>query len=169
MKQRLKLNPNTILILIILIMVLAANILNTAVASSSSDVATIQSYREATLPVNMLDLLKIAIIFLMGWMIFSSVKKAAKHAQWSNSLYRKIKQIGWLSVFVVVLDAISYVIREQYIAQNKSLSTLGTDATIYTDVISHALFSSPLSWFLIACIFLIADILNLFNNPKADH
>lgn len=169
MKQKLRLNPNTILILIILIMVLAANILNTAVTSSSSDVATIQSYREATLPMNILDLIKITIIFLMGWMLFSTVKKAARNAKWSDMLYRRIKQIGWLSVLVVVLDAISYVIRDQYIAQNKSLSTLGTDATIYTEVISHALFSSPLTWFLIACIFLFADVLNIVNKPQPDN
>lgn len=166
--MKLKLNPNTVLILVILAMVLAANIINTLVASSSSDVASVQSISEATLPLNILDFIKIIIIFIMAWIGFSTIRRIVRHEKWNAKYYRSIKQVGWLSVLVVLLDAISFVIQEQYISQNKDLSAISTDVTIYTDIISHALFSSPIAWFLIACIFIFADVLEYVNNAPAN-
>lgn len=166
MKQKFKPNSNTVLIAIILLMALVANAINTLITSSTSEVAAVQSYRQATLPLNILDFIKFSLIVLMGWIIFSNTKRIVKSRNWNERYYNSIKRVGWLSVLVVLLDAVSFVVKEDYIAQGKDLAELTTDATIYADVISHALFSSPIVWFLIACIFLIADVLNHANNPE---
>lgn len=145
-------------------MALAANVLNSFVNSSTSNLASMQSLRNETLQLNILDIIKILIIVLMGWLLYSILKGVLREDKWSAKSFRNIKRVGWLSVLVVLLDAISFVIRDQYISQGKSLSTLSSDPAIYTEVISHALFSSPIVWFLIASIFLLADVLNHSHN-----
>lgn len=163
MNQKFKLTPNTILVLIILTMVLIVNIFSTLSDFSSSKIATIESYRNSVFPLNILDLVKFILIIFMGWLIFGLIKRVAGKDKWSEKYYRRIKQIGWLSIFLILLDAISFVIREQYISINKDLATLSADPGIYTDIIAHALFSSPITWFLVVCIFLLADALEYSN------
>jgi hypothetical protein len=157
MNQKFKLNPNTILMLIIFGMVFIVNIFSLLSDFTSSKVTLMQSYRDAVLPVNILDLVKFTVVFFMIVLAFKLVKKGIKKENQSSQYYRGMKQIGWLSVLVVLLDAISFVLREQYISQNKDIATISTNPTIYADIISRALFSSPITWFLIVCIFLAAD------------
>ena len=165
--KKFKINPNTVLILIILAMVLLANIVNILVDFSSSDVASVKSYRDAGIPLNILDLIKIALIFFMGWNVYLLIKKVAKGEKWNAGFYTAIKRVGWMSILVLLFSSFSFVVREQYLSQNKNLMEISSDPAIYTDVISYTLFSSPIAWFLIAVIFITADILDNANRRHA--
>jgi hypothetical protein len=159
MKQKFKLNSNTVLMLVIFGMVFIVNIFSLLSDFISSKTAMMQSYKDAVLPITILDLAKFLLILFMAVLAFKLVKKIIVEKKRNDRYVRSMKQIGWLSVLVILLDAISFVLREQYVSQNKNIATIGIDTTIYTDIISHALFSSPIAWFLVVCIFVAADVL----------
>ena len=159
MKTKLKLHSNTILALCILGAALIVNLITVIANSTSSDKAIINNYRETILPLNIFDFVKIAIIFLMTWLIFSIVKKVLRREKWNPEYYVAIKRIGWLSILVVLMDAISTIAREQYIYKNEPLPGIFSRPGIFTDIIAQAVFSSPIAWFLICSIFLLADVL----------
>lgn len=169
MKTKFKMNPNTLMVLCILGVALIANTITIVVNSGGSDMPAIDSYRKTILPLNILDFIKIAIILVMAYFIFIIVKKVLRNEKWNDKYYRAIKQIGWLSVFVLLLDAVSFVAREQYIYKNAPVTDLLSNPLDYPGILAQALFSSPVAWFLICCIFLLADVLQYANELKKEN
>ncbi|MFV0605933.1 MAG: hypothetical protein ACK5NK_08850 [Niabella sp.] len=165
--NKFKLSPNTILILIILGMVLIATFISTIVDFGTSGIASIQAYRNKVLPLLIVDIAGVLLILFMCWRIFSMVKKIIATHKWNDRFFTTIKQIGWLSILVLLLQAISLTFREKYIAQGKNITEAASDTRIYSDILSQALFASPLIWFLIGSIFLLADALQHINNTKS--
>lgn len=168
MKPKFKATPNTVLILCLLAMAVIINLIMTLVNTQKADMAVINTYRQIILPLNILDFLKAGIILFMGFSVFRITKNVIAHAKWQPGFYYKIKQIGWLSVLVLLLHAITTVAHEQYIYKNESLTNLWGNPGFYQDVISSTLFSSPLAWFLVLCIFLLADVLKYTYELKTD-
>lgn len=158
MTKKIMLSPNSILVLIILAMVLIINIISLLTDLSNSSTAAMQAYRDNMMLANIAVAVKFILIVFMAWLAFRLIKSAGN--KWNERMYRGIKQIGWLSVVVVLLDSVSAVLKEQYSRQNQGHAGISSDPGVYTDIISQALFSAPVVWLLIACIFLIADILN---------
>lgn len=160
MKQKFKLNPNTILTLCILGVALIVNLITVIANSSASDKTVINNYRETILPLNVFDFVKVALILFMAWLVFSIIKKVLQKEKWNPKYYVTIKRIGWLSILVMLMDAISTIAREQYIYKNESLPGIFSRPGIFTDIIAQTVFSSPVAWFLICSIFLLADVLH---------
>lgn len=169
MKPKFKATPNTVLILCILAMAMIINLIMTIVNIQKADMAIINNYRQIILPLNILDFLKAGVILFMGFSVFRITKNAITEAKWQSKYYYKIKQIGWLSVLVLLLHAISTVAHEQYIYKNESITNLWGNPGFYQDVISNTLFSSPLAWFLVLCIFLLADVLGYTGSVKKEN
>lgn len=169
MKTKLKLHPNTILALCVLGVALLVNIVAVIVNSTSSENTAITNYGQTVLPLNILDFVKVGLIFLMAYFIFSIIKKVLRKEKWNPKYYVAIKRIGWLSILVVLLDSVSAIAREQYIYKNEPLSEIFSRPGIFTNIISQTVFSSPVAWFLICCIFLLADVLQYAGTMKNEN
>lgn len=166
MKRKLRLNPNTILILVILAVAVLMNVVTSLIDSSSTGVVSVDAQRDAVLSLAVLNAVKMIIIVIMGWLVFRIIRRVVRKEEWNDGYYQAIKRIGWLSVLAVLLDAISSVIDQDYIDENKDISGIATDATIYGNIISYAVFSYPVAWFLIALVFISADVLRYVREKE---
>lgn len=169
MKAKFKLNPNTILAICILSAALIVNLVIVIANSSPSDKAIINNYRETILPLNIFDFVKVAIILLMAWLVFFILKKVLRREKWNSKYHVAIKRIGWLSILVMLMDAISTIAREKYTYKNESLGDIFSNSGIFTEIISQTVFSSPVAWLLICCIFILADVVQYAGELKSDN
>lgn len=168
MKAKFKINPNTVLVLCILGVTLVVNLIMVLVNSMGSNMQPIDQYRKTILPLNILDFVKVAIIFFMAYLMYAIIRKVLRKEKWNDKYYHSIKRIGWLSVLVLLLDAISFIAREQYTYKNTSLTDLLANPAEYSSILAQAIFSSPVAWFLICSIFLLADVLQYANDLRKE-
>ncbi|AHF17837.1 DUF2975 domain-containing protein [Niabella soli] len=168
MKQRFKVHESSVIAFIILILSVLVNLVTVIINARSSDMPVIESYRQIILPLNILDFVKAAIIFWMAWLLFRILKNVSNGIKWSDRYFRSIKRIGWLSVLIVVLDAITTTGRNLYIYRNTPLTDELTSGKFAIDVLAQTLFASPIAWFLILCVFLLADLLRYAGELKTD-
>lgn len=169
MKSKLKMNINTIMVLCILCLSFIANLVTVIINTQKHDIAAVANYRKIILPLNLLDFLKAFIILFMGFLLFRIIKKLLNRVSWNDKYYRQIKTIGWLSILVMVMDSVSVISRDQYIYRNSSLSENWAIGKLFSEAIVQTLFSSPIAWFLVLCIFLLADVLQYASELKREN
>ncbi len=155
--------------LCILGVAIVANLLATIADTVEINKTNTHPYQEVLLPLNIFGFAQTALIFVMAYLVFSIVKKVIQKKKWDTQYYTSVKQIGWLSVLALLLNAISIIVREQYALKHDPLTQIFARPGIFTEIIAQAIFSSPIAWFLICSIFLVADVLQYTSDAKNEN
>ncbi len=166
MKKKFSITPNTLAVFCIMALSVVVSLVKTLVASKNSPVATVQAYQKTIVPFTILDGVTLLIILLMAFLVFKLIRNISKQQPWNDRYYIRVKTIGWLAILAMFIDAISFVGREQALDPMQGIAPALTDTKLYSDAILQLLFSSPVAWFLILCIFLTADLMQQAQESK---
>lgn len=169
MKQRFKVHESSVIAFIILILSVLVNLVTVIINARSSDMPVIENYRQIILPLNILDFAKAAVIFWMAFLLFRMLRNVSNGVKWSDRYFHTIRRVGWLSVLVIILDAVTTTGRNLYIYRNTPITEELTSGKFAIDVLSQTLFASPIAWFLIWCVFLLADLLRYTGELKTEN
>ena len=169
MTPKFKITGSSLLALGFLCVAFIVNLIGVITNSLASNVASIQDYRNLVLPLNILEFIKSGLLLVMGYLLFRIIRSVIGRVKWNMGYYKKIKLIGWLNVLVLLLDAAVGNWKDSIISKQDSIMHHLTDHNFYQGALLTALFNAPLSWFLILCIFLIADILQYASVVKMEN
>lgn len=168
MPPKFKITGSSLMALGFLCVAFIANLVITLTNSLSSNIASIQEYRNQTLPLNILEFAKSGILLIMGYLLFRIIKNVMRRQKWNTGYYKKVKGIGWLNVLVLLIDAAASTWKESVFSKQDSITNHLADHNLYQNALLTALFNTPISWFLILCIFLIADLLQYTSAVKME-
>ncbi|MBZ4189532.1 hypothetical protein [Niabella beijingensis] len=169
MPPKFKITGSSLMALGFLCVAFIVNLVVLITNSLSSNIASIQDYRNRVLPLNILEFIKSGILLVMGYLLLRIIRNVAGRVKWNMGYYKKIKLIGWLNVLVLLIDAAVSNWNETIISKQDTITQHLTDHNFYQGALLSALFDQPLSWFLILCIFLIADILQYTGAVKMEN
>lgn len=142
------------------------NLVMTITNALSSNIASIKEYRNQQMPLNILEFIKSGILLIMGYLLFRIIRNVMGRVKWNMGYYKKIKWIGWMNVLILLIDAAVSNWQESVFSKQDSVAHQLTDHHLYQNALLTALFNSPISWFLILCVFLIADALQYTSEIK---
>ncbi|WP_018627634.1 DUF2975 domain-containing protein [Niabella aurantiaca] len=169
MPPKFKITGSSLMALGFLCVAFVVNLVVTITNALSSNIASIQEYRNQVMPLNILELVKSGILLIMGYLLFRIIRNVMNRVKWNMGYYKKIKWIGWLNVLVLLIDAAISNWQESVLSKQDSLANHLTDHNLYQNALLTALFNSPISWFLILCVFLIADLLQYTSEIKMEN
>lgn len=165
MNQKFKLTPNTILILCIFGVSLMINLASGLMNFGGSSSKTVEEFQKSSALITVFELVKIAVILIMTYLVFGIIKRTLRNEGWSSKYYTSIKRIGWLSVLVLLIEGIIQTAKEQ-LANKAPIEAVLANPDRYPEMLGQAIFSSPVAWFLVCSIFILADVLRFANEPK---
>lgn len=169
MPPKFKITGSSLMALGFLCIAFLVNLVMLITNSLSSGIASIQEYRNQVLPLNILEFVKSGIILIMGYLLFRIIRNVMSRVKWNMGYYKKIKWIGWLNVLVLLIDAAASTWKESVFSKQDSITNHLADHNLYQNALLTALFNTPISWFLILCIFLIADLLQYASEIKMEN
>lgn len=169
MPPKFKITGSSLMALAFLTIAFVVNLVMLITNSLSSNIASIQEYRNQSLPLNVLEFVKSGLLLIMAFLLFRIVKNVMSRVKWNMGYYKKIKGIGWLNVLVLLIDGASTTWRENLSSKSESITDHLTDHNLYQNALLNVLFNSPISWFLTLCVFLIADILQYASQVKLEN
>ncbi|ANH83271.1 hypothetical protein A8C56_21850 [Niabella ginsenosidivorans] len=169
MLPKFKITGSTLIAMGFLCAAFIVNLVILITNSLSSNIVSIQEYRNQVLPVNILEFVKSALLLVMGYLLFRIIRNVMSRVKWNRSYYKKIKLIGWLNVLVLLIDAAITTWKESLFSKQEAITNHLADHNLYQNALLTALFNAPLSWFLILCIFLIADVLQYTSTIKMEN
>ncbi|MGJ7032751.1 hypothetical protein [Niabella hirudinis] len=168
MPPKFKITGSSLMALGFLCVAFIVNLVIALTNSLSSNIASIQEYRNQTLPLNILEFAKSGILLIMGYLLFRIIKNVMLRQKWNTGYYKKVKGIGWLNVLVLLIDAAASTWKESVFSKQDSITNHLADHNLYQNALLTALFNAPISWFLILCVFLIADLLQYAADVKME-
>ncbi|MCD2424563.1 DUF4456 domain-containing protein [Niabella pedocola] len=169
MPPKFKITGSSLMALGFLCIAFIVNLVMLITNSLSSNIASIQEYRNQVLPLNVLEFVKSAVLLIMGYLLFRIIRNVMSRVKWNMGYYKKIKWIGWLNVLVLLMDAAIGNWKETILSKQDTVINHLTDHNFYQGALLGALFNEPISWFLILCIFLIADVLQYTSEIKLEN
>jgi len=140
---------------------LASGLMNFGGSSSK----TVEEFQKSSALITVFELVKIAVILIMTYLVFGIIKRTLRNEGWSSKYYTSIKRIGWLSVLVLLIEGIIQTAKEQ-LANKAPIEAVLANPDRYPEMLGQAIFSSPVAWFLVCSIFILADVLRFANEPK---
>ncbi|SDC78773.1 DUF2975 domain-containing protein [Niabella drilacis] len=168
MPPKFKITGSSLMALSFLCIAFIANLVVAITNSLSSGIASVEAYRNQTLPLSILEFIKSGIILIMGYLLFRIIRNVMSRVKWNMGYYKMIKWIGWLNVLVLLIDAAVSTWQESVFSKQDSIMNHLADHNLYQNALLTALFNAPVSWFLTLCIFLIADILQYAAHVKME-
>jgi|GEM_PF-6087095 len=169
MPPKFKITGSSLMALGFLCIAFLVNLVMLITNSLASGIASIQEYRNQVLPLNILEFIKSGLLLVMGYLLFRIIRNVMSRVKWNMGYYKKIKWIGWLNVLVLLIDAAVGTWKETLLSKQDSIMQHLTDHNFYQGTLLTALFNAPVSWFLILCIFLIADLLQYASEIKTEN
>ncbi|MCF3110747.1 hypothetical protein LL912_18330 [Niabella sp. CC-SYL272] len=169
MPPKFKITGSSLMALGFLCIAFVVNLVMLITNSLSSTIASIEEYRKRVLPLNILEFVKSGILLVMGYLLFRIIRNIMSRIKWNMGYYKKIKWIGWLNVLVLLIDAAISTWQESILSKQDSVMNHLSDHNLYQNALLTALFNTPLAWFLILCIFLIADVLQYTSEVKMEN